>query len=99
MKLPRQVRVAGHPVKINLAKLPNHMGDYTHRDGVINIANDMCPSQQAATLLHEILHCCWRSAYITRKTPEETAVRALEQVLYQVIRDNPKIIKWIQEAK
>lgn len=98
MQLPKVVRIAGHPVKVSTGPL-KHMGEYTHREGKIKIADDLSTSQGAATLLHEILHSCYRTAYLGPKDAEETIVRNLEVLLYQVIRDNPKLIKFIQEAK
>tara|TARA_Y100000310_G_scaffold293301_1_gene322795 strand:+ start:665 stop:985 length:321 start_codon:yes stop_codon:yes gene_type:complete len=59
---------------------------------------DYLPSQHmAASLLHEVVHAIFTSYHGGEQLPE-SCVESLAQGLYQVILDNPKLVKYVQEA-
>ena len=60
----------------------------------IRIWEDMRPSDAAETLIHEVLHACWRNVP-TSGDMEENVVEILAQNLAEVWRRNPHVIKWI----
>jgi len=102
MKLPKKVRVGGHDIDVAAVVMDKGgWGEYRPADGVIELNAEASPSQQATTLVHEILHVCFQEVGLNlhfKPTQEEQIVRSLEPLLYQVIRDNPAVIKFIQRG-
>jgi hypothetical protein len=99
--MPKHVKVGGHTVSVKLCpKIPS-FGQYDPRQNAIRVTTNACDAARATTLLHELLHACWATTglwAVFKTKDEEAMVRALEPVLFQVLRDNPKLIKYIQEA-
>jgi hypothetical protein len=52
---------------------------------------------KADTLIHEILHAVWKTQGIKAKR-EETIVNALSTGFTQVLKDNPDLRKYLNEA-
>lgn len=59
------------------------------------------PDQLAATLLHEVLHAVWSTVGLSHanlaevEDREETVVAALEPLLLDVLRRNPKLVRYL----
>jgi hypothetical protein len=99
---PKYVKVGGHQCRVAFCSKITGFGNYDPRQNVIRVTKNACDAAKATTLLHELLHACWASTglwAIFKIKDEEAVVRALEPVLFQVLRDNPKLIRYIQEAK
>lgn len=64
-------------------------------DHVISIRRDIHPVEQAVALLHELLHGCFVFADIDH---EESLIVLLGNLLTGLIRDNPDLIRFIQEC-
>jgi hypothetical protein len=61
---------------------------------VIYIDTGATNAIQKDTLLHEIMHAIWWTAYLEDEDKEERVVSSLSTGLLQVLRDNP----WVGEA-
>lgn len=98
---PRTVKVGGHVLKIKIIKKADFLGEHDRDKGEIRLSGDVASSQQATALLHELLHACFAESGLRAKHPEieEEIVASLEALLYAVLRDNPKVIQFIQEAE
>lgn len=104
MKMPNQVKVGGHQISIKIAPRSDIKGsaDYRCYTKAIRVADDMAPSEVGTSVVHEILHAMWHSSGLYQSykpKTEEDIVKTLEPWLYQVMRDNPKLVRWIMEAE
>jgi len=98
---PKFVKVGGHTISVRLKsrKQLSAYGEFDPRRNAIAITSEACSAVQATTLLHEVLHACYANIGLLVKSREEEAfVQAFEPILFQVLRDNPKLIRYIQEA-
>lgn len=86
MKLPRQLKIGGHKIKITLCDLPDGInGEFSTVLNEIKIDSKLPDSQRAVTLLHEILHAL-NSEF--DKDIEHILLESLSQQIYQVLTDN-----------
>lgn len=98
-KLPKTVKIGGHTISITQKSGLENMGEYEREKGLITLEKDMDQSQKAATLLHEILHVILTEMH--PKLPaqtEEGVVTALEVGLFAFIKDNPKVVRYLEDA-
>jgi hypothetical protein len=105
MKVPfSSIRVGPYDVLIKQipdSEAANLYGDFSEADMTIRIKPTISSSQLVAeTAIHEILHCLWAVMHLPNsgRDIEERAVGGLGTGLAQVIRDNPKLIDWLQRA-
>ena len=98
------MKVGGHRIKIKSAKFSDldGFGSHRRRDGIIEVATDTADDQQRATVVHEILHACCAESGLRQKLgvgkpgiDEEDVVQAIEPLLFQVLNDNPDIVRFI----
>jgi hypothetical protein len=73
-------------------------GEVCHTSFLIKIRSDVDAIEIANTLLHEILHCCWRNGVLDEKDDEERVVLVLANQLLQVWRDNPAVVAFMTGA-
>lgn len=71
-------------------------GVHEYHTTTIRVADDLLPAEAAETLLHEILHACWRNVSL-KGDVEENAVSVLADNLAQVWRDNPAVVAFISK--
>jgi hypothetical protein len=65
----------------------------------ITIDGDMAASMIADTLLHEIVHCCYRvSGLRAGKMREEEAIDHLTPVLLDTLRRNPAVARYLLDG-
>lgn len=70
------------------------MGEISYRKATITVESEgMQPQVQRIVLMHEIAHALLQSV-----NPSETATEALSNQLLMFIRDNPEVIKFLQES-
>lgn len=102
MRMPHSVRV-GHRLyelvswEPAAADAEGALGDCRDEPPVIRINKGMTRPDRAATMLHELLHACWRRMP-SKGVDEEMAVTVLAENLAQVWVDNPSLITWISEC-
>ena len=73
----------------NLSKDRDLYGEWDPDNRVILIAGDICPQDQAQTLLHELFHAA--STYCHLELDEQDVV-GLENFFAQIIKDYPALI-------
>lgn len=66
--------------------------------GIITISNHLPLEQQAATLLHELMHAVWADRTMPAKADEEAAVDGLSRGLATAFVDNPELLDWLGDA-
>lgn len=109
--LPTKVKLLGHTISISKdpnMRGTNLFGSAQYKSGAINLSPDLPVSQEKATIIHELCHFIlsytgflqWLGMEINQNQKqqdliEEQAVRAMEIGLTDLIRTNPKLIKWI----
>ena len=95
--LPTSIKIGHTVLKVKrMTDKESHYGEmrgkYEPYKQTILVWEDLLPSDAAETMLHEILHACWRNVSLTGDV-EENAVSVLAEGLAQVIRDNPDVVK------
>ena len=80
-------------------------GQYLQRENAIQINAGLEPHDLLNTVIHEIFHACVYVSGLTQKDnpladddKEETVVNNLANIYHTVIRDNPWLLKFMQEA-
>jgi hypothetical protein len=67
---------------------------------LIELNRTLAGERKAMILLHEVLHACWDAADLSEDGDEEEQVVArISRALYVTLRDNPKLIEFIQNSK
>lgn len=107
MNKPNVARVQGHDIPISwIPSDTQYHGYYDSNAPSITVAEaQKINSAKAETLLHECLHAIWdRSSIQTElceewdtKQVEEYYVQALSNPLRQFMKDNPEIVRFIQD--
>jgi len=94
MKIPNKIKIGGHFVNVNkvddMPKMNGNMGSSWNSYNSIRVNTNYPESQQAVTLLHELLHHILQNLGHASKEGihTETNVEAISQALFQVLRDN-----------
>lgn len=65
----------------------------------ITVAGDAPFQRQQLNLLHETIHAGARPLLDPDNDPTEAQVRVIAMVIYQVIRDNPELLKWLTSTE
>ena len=80
-------------------------GQYLSRENSIQINAGLETHDLLNTVIHEILHaCCFVSGLTQKESPldndekEEIVVNNLANIFHTVLRDNPWLLRFIQEA-
>ena len=80
-------------------------GHYLQRENKIQINTNLEQHDLLNTIIHEILHaCCYVGGLTTKSNPlsdedkEEVVTNTLANQIHIVLRDNPWLIKFIQES-
>ena len=112
MARPSRVKVGPFVYKIQFMKggLEKHeffkkgrtktyaLGMFVGQHGLILINTEQAEEQQKETLLHELMHAC---AYVSSGNgidDEESAISSISPTLWAVLRDNPRVTKWILDS-
>ncbi len=105
-KLPKTIKIGSHVHKVTVVKnLRSKAGEealglYSYDDQRISIEESITPSRQAEVLLHEILHALYAYFDISKEgDKEETVVSRLAEGLATVFKDNPALIKYLEEVR
>ena len=80
-------------------------GHYLQRENKIQINTNLEQHDLLNTVIHEVLHaCCYVGGLTTKSNPlsdedkEEVVTNTLANQLHIVLRDNPWLLKFIQES-
>lgn len=77
-------------------------GRIDYKDQVITIDSKLKPSMMKQTVLHEVLHGVFFNTAVypfpdRKKLTEHDAIHHVEAGLFQVIRNNPDLMKWLED--
>ena len=111
MKGPDKVRVGPHRYRIRYDKDAIDLKATEHNERrlygltepvsqLIHIDPTLAASQMRDTVLHEVLHACLSligADEFLSPSKEERLVRALSPALLQVLRDNPKLVRFLTD--
>ena len=100
MKLPSQIKIAGHIYKIEVrdgqwSKDSGYRGVTDSNILLININGDMPKSRQTETVIHEIFHGIYHEYGVKENDTEERIVTQFATGIYQVFVDNPELKKML----
>lgn len=91
--LPKSVKIGPHTIKIVYEKTKkDYIGIYIADDNLIALRKKMPLSKLKETLLHEIMHS-FDENYLMKLGEER--VNNLALYIYQFIKENPKIVRWL----
>ena len=86
-------------------KLTDCYGHYLQRENKIQINTNLEQHDLLNTVIHEVLHaCCYVGGLTTKSNPlsdedkEEVVTNTLANQIHIVLRDNPWLLKFIQES-
>ena len=101
MRMPRSIKVAHRRYEViglrsEAARAQGINGDCKTEPPTIRVDRGLKPPDRAETMIHEVLHACWR--HLPATTDEETAVTTLAENLAQVWADNPDLVAWISHC-
>jgi hypothetical protein len=74
-------------------------GQIRYGETTIRLHADLAHQAQVQTLLHEVVHGMLTQMGRAKMCKDEELVDALAFSLYQVIRDNPDLVRMIMEKK
>ena len=96
------VRIGPHDIAIRVLKAEErdaNLGSFSSIQQSIGVREAYAtPSQEAETLIHEILHAVYVIMDARPKDSEERLVGLMATGLAMVIRDNPELIEWLSES-
>jgi Zn-dependent peptidase ImmA (M78 family) len=93
--IPKKVKVAGIEYDVRevngLTDKFNLLGQINYNIGVIELDDSINESRKEQTLVHEILHACFKEAGYDEH--DEEMINRVSIVLYQVLKDNELCFK------
>jgi hypothetical protein len=98
MNCPSTIKVLGKPYSVTyvLEMEDDDVGDTDSSKQAINIAEGQAHEAERDTVLHEIIHAI---DFAVAGEMTERQVHALAGGLLQVLRENPKLTKYLTEEK
>jgi hypothetical protein len=100
VKRPTRIQVGPYLVRVvwDADLLDSDAGGHFEGSKLRIIVNpDTEADVQRSVLLHELLHACVFCGAEESIKDEESAVSVLTTPLFQVLRDNPKVVAWLSE--
>lgn len=100
MEIPKKVKIGSHIYECKyddkLSRDSNRMGNSCGNSLEMTIDPTLPRQNQESTLLHEILE---QIDYRYELNLEHDKITVLETALYQVIKDNPEVMKFIMNRE
>lgn len=97
-----KVKVAGVTYTIEtpdeIGDEPDNLGNCIYQKQLIRVKANMSQERREQTFIHELLHAIFFEAGYTDSDYEEM-VNRLSLVLYQVLKDNPKLLHRMQRTR
>lgn len=90
MKIPKELNIGGHLVKIEIEEMDDMSGCWLNESNTIKICKSLSQSQKESTLIHEILHVL--NSELDGREIGHMLLDSLANQLYQVLADN-KLLK------
>ena len=111
-RIPASVKVGPHVIDIfQTPEISEYFGKYHYARNLIELTVDgVHESIIGDTLIHEILHAIWKMSQINQmmelpdeyteddiEAREEAMVHVLGAQIFQLMRDNPKLVEFIMQ--
>ena len=102
MRMPRSIKVGHRRFEViswqdKAAEAEEARGDCREEPPTIRIARSLTRPDKAETMIHEVLHACWRGL-ASENVAEEQAVSVLAEHFAQVWSDNPDLVAWLSDC-
>lgn len=103
-KLPTKLKVAAFDISVEPLETVqqfagNRYGDFNEVSQLIRVEKTQDATfKQLDTLIHETFHSIWWAYHLEDSDREERVVATFATGLTQVLRDNPKFLKYINEV-
>tara|TARA_Y100001937_G_C6931428_1_gene246210 strand:- start:99 stop:449 length:351 start_codon:yes stop_codon:yes gene_type:complete len=113
MKLPLKIRVGYRTISIEYANpdfkrdnMTDSFGQYLDRENKIEIQPGLSPKEEANTVLHEIMHCVFKTIgevnegmALSNDTTEERVVLNTTNILQPLLfMDNPELLVYLTKS-
>lgn len=109
MPRPRHADIGPHRIKITWAaeRWPDdndpdafRVGECEMLANTIKVATDQAPTQQAGTVIHELLHASIHQSNLRcmagwSSETEEAIILALEPKILEIFTRNPRLVAWL----
>ena len=89
---PETIRILGKIYRVSRKVMKKSFGQCDHGQLKITINPKQAKQQEQDTVLHEVIHAV---EYGMQLEMEEEQVHSLASGLYAVLRDNPKLVKYL----
>lgn len=86
MRIPKQIKVGGHIIKIDMAKKLEVCGEFIRRKNLLRLDVDLPQSQKEVTFFHELFHAI--NVQFGESNTEHALLDSFAEQLYQVLKDN-----------
>lgn len=86
MKIPKQIKIGAHTIKVVEDSSLNIFGEYIYDANVIKIKKSLPQSLKESTLIHEIFHAI--NPTLGDSMLGHALLDSLAEQFYQVFRDN-----------
>jgi hypothetical protein len=106
MPRPDSVKVGPYVYELSWDKNLTDLGagGMTNPDNqIIGVDPTLGGGMQRSTLVHEILHAIWKQTPLhmdyadeDKDSDGEKIIRTLEPLVFQVILENPEVVKWLR---
>ena len=95
---PKKINIGANKIHVILYKFPGpEYADYDPWLSEIRVSSDkMSHSVERQTILHELIHAI-EKGNVAIKSLTEQQTESLASGIYDLIRQNKKLVKWIQE--
>ena len=102
MSKPKEIKVLGKRIRVewmngnpsNPLLKSGYLGKSNGGEGWCIVDNTLCDDQQRDTLIHELFHLYNNDLNIALV---EDQIQRIAACTYQLMRDNPKFVKWIMK--
>ncbi len=94
---PRELRINPYTIPLKYDLNGDNVGEYCPLNIQIHLKKGLKDQQLKSTIVHEIYHHVLEPMTFLKPDEEESLCRVLERVFLSLVRDNKKLIAWIQE--
>lgn len=85
-------------IMINVGKPGSFCGFFDNKNMTVGYLNKLPAQHKPRTILHELMHACIHDCdHISSRDQEENIVLHLEERVTDLIKNNPKLINYLQE--
>ena len=86
MKIPKNLKIGGHTIKVEISHLENDNGISDFEKNLITICDTLPQDQKESTLFHEMMH--FMNSTFSENQLNHLLLDSLAEQLYQILKDN-----------